>query len=107
MARITHKSTFEKRHIKYGGIEIDKLEEEHFERQIVIEFGLGSMHFWKKKKAKSTRRLRVSLFFGVQLILQILRSLNIVHCQYTVVENQPLCIILFLPQVVNFKANFS
>ena len=45
MARVTHKSTFEKRHIKYGGIEIDKLEEEHFERQIVIEFGLGAMHF--------------------------------------------------------------
>ena len=41
MARVTHKSTFEKRHIKYGGIEIDKLEEEHFERQIVIEFRLG------------------------------------------------------------------
>ena len=49
MARVTHKSTFEKRHIKYGGIEIDKLEEEHFERQIVIEFGLGAMHFWKQK----------------------------------------------------------
>ena len=108
---VSDKSAFKEGDIEDGGIKVDELEQEHFERQIVIEFGLGSMHFWKKKKAKSTRRLRVSLFFGVQLILQILRSLNIVHCQYTVAEKSTemyhFLRFLFLPQVVNFKANFS
>ena len=50
MTRVSHKSTFKKCHIKDRWIEINKLEEEHFERQIVIEFRLGTVHFWKKSK---------------------------------------------------------
>ena len=51
---VSDKSAFKEGDIEDGGIKVDELEQEHFERQIVIEFGLGSMHFWKKK-AKSTR----------------------------------------------------
>ena len=32
-----------------GGIVVDKLEEEHFEDELVLELSLGPMHFWKQK----------------------------------------------------------
>ena len=30
------------------GIVVDKLEEEHFEDELVLELSLGPMHFWKQ-----------------------------------------------------------
>ena len=49
MPRITNKSSFEEGNIEYGGVKVDELEKEHFERQIVIKFRLGPMHFCKIK----------------------------------------------------------
>jgi hypothetical protein len=49
VARISNKSAFEECDVKNGRIEIDKLEDEYFECQIVIELGLRTMHFCKKK----------------------------------------------------------
>ena len=48
-SRVADKSAFKEGDIEDGGIKVDELEQEHFECQIVIEFGLGSMHFCKKK----------------------------------------------------------
>ena len=45
MPRVSDKPSLEEGNVEYGGIEIDELEKEHFERQIVIEFWLGPMHF--------------------------------------------------------------
>ena len=47
VTRISNKSAFEKGHVKYWRIKIDKLEHEHFECQIIIKFRLGAVHFWK------------------------------------------------------------
>ena len=49
-SRVADKSAFKEGDIEDGGIKVDELEQEHFERQIVIEFGLGPMHFWKGTK---------------------------------------------------------
>ena len=49
MPRISNKSSFEEGNIEYGGVKVDELEKEHFERQIVIKFRLGPMHFCKIK----------------------------------------------------------
>ena len=38
MPRVSYKPSLEEGNVEYGGIEIDELEKEHFERQIVIEF---------------------------------------------------------------------
>ena len=48
---ISNKSAFKEGDVEDGGIKVDELEQEHFERQIVIEFGLGSMHFCKRKES--------------------------------------------------------
>ena len=42
---VANKTTFKESYVEYGRIEIDKLEDKHFECQIVIEFGLCPMHF--------------------------------------------------------------
>ena len=46
-SRVADKSAFKEGDIEDGGIKVDELEQEHFERQIVIEFWLGPMHLWK------------------------------------------------------------
>ena len=49
MPRVSDKPSLEEGYVEYGGIEIDELEKEHFERQIVIEFWLGPMHFCQRR----------------------------------------------------------
>ena len=49
MAGISNKTTFEECNVENGRIEIDKLEDEYFERQIIIKLGLCTMHFCKNK----------------------------------------------------------
>jgi hypothetical protein len=49
MPRISHKSSFKEGNVEYGGVKVDELEKEHFERQIVIKFRLGPVHFCKKR----------------------------------------------------------
>ena len=44
MARIPRELPLEEGHIDQGGVEVDELEDEHFERQVVIELRLGAMH---------------------------------------------------------------
>lgn len=45
MPRISHESSLEESDVEDWRVEVDELEEEHFERQIVIKIGLGAMHF--------------------------------------------------------------
>ena len=49
MPRISDKSSFEEGNVEYGGVKVDELEKEHFERQIVIKFRLGPVHFYKER----------------------------------------------------------
>lgn len=37
--------SFEEGHIKRGGVEVDKLEDEHFENKSIFIFGLSTVHF--------------------------------------------------------------
>ena len=45
MTRISYKPTFKEGNVENGRIEVDKLEDKDFECQVVIKFGLRSMHF--------------------------------------------------------------
>ena len=45
VSRVPYETTFKECYVKNGRIEIDELEDEDFERQVVIEFGLRPMHF--------------------------------------------------------------
>ena len=44
-AWVTHESAFEERDVEDGGVEIDELKNEHFEREVIVEVRLGAMHF--------------------------------------------------------------
>ena len=39
----------EEGHVDQGRVEVDELEDEHFERQVVVELRLGPMHLWRKR----------------------------------------------------------
>ena len=45
MTRISYKPTFKEGNVENGRIKVDKLEDKDFECQVVINFGLRSMHF--------------------------------------------------------------
>ena len=45
MTRISYKATFKEGNVENGRIKVDKLEDKDFECQVVIKFGLRSMHF--------------------------------------------------------------
>ena len=42
---IAHKLPLEEGDVEDGGVEVDELEDEHLERQVVIEIRLGPVHF--------------------------------------------------------------
>ena len=44
MARVARELALEEGHVDQGGVEVDKLEDEHFERQVVVKVGLGAVH---------------------------------------------------------------
>ena len=46
VARVSYKSSLEECNVEDGRVEVDELEEEDFERQVVVKLGLGSMHLW-------------------------------------------------------------
>ena len=35
--------------VDYRRVEVDELEDEHFERQVVVELRLGPMHLWRRR----------------------------------------------------------
>ena len=45
VARVAHEAALKERNVEDGGVEIDKLEDEDFEGQVVVEVGLGPVHF--------------------------------------------------------------
>ena len=47
MAGVARELPLEEGHVDQGGVEVDELEDEHFEGQVVVELGLGSMHLWE------------------------------------------------------------
>ena len=47
MAWVARELPLEEGHVDQGGVEVDELEDEHFEGQVVVELRLGSMHLWK------------------------------------------------------------
>ena len=47
VAGVARELPLEEGHVDQGGVEVDELEDEHFEGQVVVEFRLGSMHLWK------------------------------------------------------------
>ena len=49
-AWIANKATFEERDVENGRIEVYELEDEYLECQIIVEFGLSSMHFFLDEK---------------------------------------------------------
>ena len=48
VAGISDEPSLEEGDVEDGGVEVDELEEKDFERQVVVELGLRSMHFWKQ-----------------------------------------------------------
>ena len=49
MAWVARELPLEEGHVYQGGVEVDELEDEHFERQVVVELRLGAMHLCKKE----------------------------------------------------------
>ena len=49
MAWVARELPLEEGHVYQGGVEVDELEDEHFERQVVVELRLGPMHLWRKR----------------------------------------------------------
>ena len=49
VSRVPDEPALDKGDVQNRGVEIDELENEDFEGQIVVEFRLGAMHFWKLK----------------------------------------------------------
>ena len=47
VARVAHKLPLEEGDVDDGGVEVDELEDEHFEGEVVVEIRLGPVHFWK------------------------------------------------------------
>ena len=47
MAGVPSELPLEEGHVDQGGVEVDELEDEHFEGQVVVELRLGSMHLWE------------------------------------------------------------
>ena len=48
VARVPDEPPLEEGDVEDGGVEVDELEEEHLEGQVVVEFGLSSVHFWNR-----------------------------------------------------------
>ena len=48
MAGVADELALEEGDVDDGGVEVDELEDEHFERQVVVKVGLRPMHFWKQ-----------------------------------------------------------
>ena len=46
MARVADELALEEGDVDDGGVEVDELEDEHFERQVVVEVRLCAMHLW-------------------------------------------------------------
>ena len=44
VARVACELALEEGHVDQGRVEVDELEDEHFERQVVVKVGLRSMH---------------------------------------------------------------
>merc|ERR1719234_1909339 len=44
VAWVARELALEEGHVDQGGVEVDELEDEHFERQVVVKFRLGAMH---------------------------------------------------------------
>ena len=44
VARVADELALEEGDVDDGGVEVDELEDEHFERQVVVEIGLRPMH---------------------------------------------------------------
>ena len=44
VARVADELALEEGDVDDGGVEVDELEDEHFERQVVVEVRLGAMH---------------------------------------------------------------
>ena len=49
VARVADELALEEGDVDDGGVEVDELEDEHFECQVVIELRLGAMHLCKKE----------------------------------------------------------
>ena len=43
---VANKLPLEEGNVDDGGVEVDELEDEHFERQVVVEVRLRSVHLW-------------------------------------------------------------
>ena len=48
MARVADELALEEGDVDDGGVEVDELEDEHFERQVVVKVRLRAVHLWKK-----------------------------------------------------------
>ena len=46
MAGVADELALEEGDVDDGGVEVDELEDEHFERQVVVEVRLRSVHLW-------------------------------------------------------------
>ena len=49
MAWVARELPLEEGHVDQGGVEVDELEDEHFECQVVVELRLGAMHLCKNE----------------------------------------------------------
>ena len=47
VARVAHKLSLEESYVDDGRVEVNELEDEHFEGEVVVEIWLGPVHLWK------------------------------------------------------------
>ncbi len=53
--RVSDEAALEEGDVEDGGVEVDELEDEHLERQVVLELGLRPVHFcWARKEEVSS-----------------------------------------------------
>ena len=49
VARIPYEASFEEGDVEDGRVEVYELEDEDLEREVVFEFGLRPVHFWRER----------------------------------------------------------
>ena len=56
VARVADELPLEEGDVDDGGVEVDELEDEHFEGEIVVKLRLGPVHLWKGGNVTASRQ---------------------------------------------------
>ena len=64
VAGVADELALEEGDVDDGWVEVDELEDEHFERQVVVKVGLRAMHLWKKNFIAGSKSSKCFLGFS-------------------------------------------